>query len=77
MREIVCLEPSKKKGWLIALRALQVGFDIAFLLLFYVICGLLLDRWLGTKALFLMIFSLTAIWQCFKKFLHMGDDRHE
>lgn len=73
MREIVCLEPSKKNPWVLVGQVLQVAYDIAGGLLLGVLVGSFLDRILGTKCLFLLLLSLWGIGHGMMAMIKLGD----
>lgn len=77
MRGIVCLEPSKKNGWVYVAKAFQVAYDIAGGLLLGVLLGLFLDRLFHTKAVFLVALSLWGIWHGLMAMIHLGDEHDQ
>lgn len=51
----------------------QVGLSLLFCVFFFTILGIYLDRWLGTRAVFTLVFvllgSIAAIWLAIKLIL--------
>lgn len=61
------------KAWIIIARVFAIAYDIAGGLILGVFAGTMLDRYLHTKAIFTIIFSIWGIIHGFRMMLKIGE----